>query len=107
MSEKPEIYWTIQAKSDLRYIFEWIKENSQSVETATKIRNQIVAKSKNIHFVEQYQTDEFLGEPFRRIIEGNYKIIYEIVTPKKIKIVIIFDTRQNPIKLEGKNKQTL
>lgn len=103
MNEKIEIYWTAQAKSDLKYIFEWIKENSQSVETATKIRNSIVAKSKDIHFVEQYQPDEFLGEPFRRMIEGNYKIIYEVVNSKKIKIVIIFDTRQNPIKLKKRN----
>lgn len=99
MNEKIEVYWTVQAKSDLKYIFEWIKENSQSVEIATKIRNSIVVKSKDIHYVEQYQTDEFLGEPFRRMIDGNYKIIYEVVNPKKIKIVIIFDTRQNPIKL--------
>lgn len=97
-----EIYWTAQAKSDLKYIFEWIKETSQSVEIATKIRNSIVTKSKEILFAEQYQTDEFLGEPFRRMIAGNYKIIYEIIAPKKIKIVIIFDTRQDPKKIEKK-----
>src|SRR5690554_1012064 len=102
MAEEIAIYWTAQAKSDLKYIFEWINEISKSVETATKIRNSIVAKSKDIQFTEQYQTDEFLGEPFRKMIEGNYKIIYEIVNPKKIKIVIIFDTRQNPIKLKRK-----
>jgi plasmid stabilization system protein ParE len=102
MNEKIEVYWTAQAKSDLKYIFEWFKENVKPVEIATKIRNSIVAKSKDIHYVEQYQVDEFLGEPFRKMIEGNYKIIYEVVNPKKIKIVIIFDTRQNPIKLKRK-----
>lgn len=104
MVKKIDVYWTAQAKSDLKYIFDWIKETSKSVEAATKVRDSIVEKSLNIHFTEQYQIDEFLGEPYRRMIEGNYKIIYEVVNSKEIKIVIIFDVRQNPVKLKEKRR---
>ncbi|MNL51362.1 hypothetical protein D3C87_1744550 [compost metagenome] len=63
-----------------------------------------MVQSKNIHFVEQYQVDEFLGEPYRRMIIRDYKIIYKIHSQTEIRILQIFDTRQNPIKLTEENE---
>lgn len=60
----------------------------------------IVLQSKNIHFVAQYQIDEFLGEPYRRMIVRDYKIIYKIHSDTEIRILQIFDTRQDLIKLK-------
>lgn len=96
--QKPiKILWDNQAKSDLKLIFEFIK--LKSIQGAKNVVRDIVAQSKNIYFVEQYQADEFLGEPYRRMIVRDYKIIYKIHSQTEIRILQIFDNRQSPIKL--------
>lgn len=98
MSKPINIFWDNQAKADLRLIFEFIK--LKSLQGAINVIRDIVAQSKNIHFTEQYQVDEFLGEPYRRMIVRDYKIIYKIHSETEIRILQIFDTRQNPIKIK-------
>ena len=92
------IVWDNQAKADLKFIFEFIK--LKSPQEARNIIRDIVIQSKNIYFVEQYQVDEFLGEPYRRIIVRDYKVIYKIHSETEIRILQIFDTRQNSLKLK-------
>lgn len=87
------IIWDELAKSDLKLIFEFIK--LKSLPGAKNVIRDIVSQSKTIHFVEQNQVDEFLGEPFRRMIVGNYKIIYKVHSVFEIRILQIFDTRQD------------
>lgn len=76
----------------------------KSPQGAKNVIRDIVTQSKNIHFVEQYQVDEFLGEPYRRMIVRDYKIIYKIHSETEIRILQIFDTRQNPVKLKKENE---
>ena len=97
---KIKILWSDGAKADLLHIFNWVKEASGSLEVAINIRNSIIQRSKEIHFVEQYQTDEYLGEPFRRMIVHHYKIIYKPQNNLQIRILKIFGTRQDPKKLK-------
>jgi addiction module RelE/StbE family toxin len=97
--QKPiKILWDNKAKSDLKLIFEFIK--LKSLQGAKNVVMDIVTQSKNIYFVEQYQADEFLGEPYRRMIVRDYKIIYKIHSQTEIRILQIFDTRQNPVKIK-------
>jgi hypothetical protein len=42
---------------------------------------------------------DHLGQAHRRVIEGNYKIIYK-VTDDAIIVTDVFDTRQNPSKMK-------
>ncbi|MFV5702803.1 type II toxin-antitoxin system RelE/ParE family toxin [Flavobacterium sp. XS2P12] len=98
--QKPiTILWDNQAKADLKLIFEFIK--LKSPQGAKNVIRDIVVQSKNIHFAKQYQEDEFLGEPYRRIIVRDYKIIYKIHSEREIRILQIFDTRQNLSKLKN------
>ena len=92
------ILWDNQAKADLKLIFEFIR--LKSPQGAKNFITDIVAQSKNIHFTNQYQVDEYLGEPFRRMVVRNYKIIYKVHSETEIRILQIFDTRQNPSKLK-------
>jgi addiction module RelE/StbE family toxin len=92
------ILWDNEAKADLKLIFEFIK--LKSPQGARNVIRDILLQSKNIHFVKQYQLDEFLGEPYRRMIVRDYKIIYKIHSETEIRILQIFDTRQNSIKLK-------
>ncbi len=97
MKKPIQILWDNQAKADLKLIFEFIK--LKSPQGAKNVIRDIIIQSKSIHFAEQYQIDEFLGEPYRRMVVRNYKIIYKIQSETEIRILQIFDTRQNPIKL--------
>lgn len=87
------VLWDNQAKADLKLIFEFLK--LKSLQGAKNVINDIVSQSKNIHFSKQYQVDEFLGEPYRRMIVRDYKIIYKIHSEAEIRILQIFDARQN------------
>ena len=98
MKKPINILWDNQAKADLKLIFEFIK--LESLQGAKNVINDIVTQSKNIQYTKQYQVDEILGEPFRRIIVRDYKIIYKIHSETEIRILQIFDCRQNPIKLK-------
>ena len=92
------ILWDNQAKADLKILFEFIR--LKSPQGARSVISDIVFQSKNIHFVEQYQVDEFLGEPYRRMIVRDYKVIYKIHSETEIRILQIFGTRQNSVKLK-------
>ncbi|WP_395053873.1 type II toxin-antitoxin system RelE/ParE family toxin [Flavobacterium sp.] len=98
MNKPIKILWDNEAKADLKLIFEYLKLKSE--QAAKNVIKDIILQSKSIHFTEQYQLDEFLGEPFRRMIVRNYKIIYKVQNNTEIRILQIFDTRQNPIKLK-------
>ena len=98
MIKVEKVKWDNQAKADLKLIFEYIKLDS--LQNAKKVINEIISHSKSIKFVEQYQVDEILGEPYRRMIVRDYKIIYKIHSETEIRILQIFDSRQNPIKLK-------
>ncbi len=84
---KFKIEWSKQALSDLKKI------------------NKIVSRSKiyliynspeKIIFPEQYQYDT-IREDCRRIIEGNYKILYQFKN-NEIRIIRIFNSLYDPIK---------
>ena len=96
MKKPIRILWDNQAKADLKLIFEFLQ--IKSAQGAKNVIKDIVNQSKNIHFVEQYQVDEFLGQPYRRMIVRDYKIIYKIHSETEIRILQIFDTRQNQFK---------
>ncbi|MGC4128092.1 MAG: type II toxin-antitoxin system RelE/ParE family toxin [Bergeyella sp.] len=95
-----QIIWSERAISDLKIIYDWILEMSGSEETAERIRTKIINKSKRIIFPEQYQTDEILGEPYRRMFISHYKIVYKPDTENAIHILKIFDTLQDPQKIK-------
>jgi addiction module RelE/StbE family toxin len=94
-----KIVWDLEAKDDLKNIFNYYK--LVSIKVAKKLVNDIVTHTKEICFVEQYQTDEYLGEPFRRMIISHYKIVYKVHSETEIRVLQIFDTRQNQKKLRN------
>jgi plasmid stabilization system protein ParE len=94
-----KVIWTLKAENDLNSIFEKVKEKTLSKKLAQNVVNDIFETSTNIHFIEQYQVDEFLGKPYRRIIIRNYKSIYVSKNENEILILHVFNTFQSPSKL--------
>lgn len=98
MNRKLEIIWSPLAKDSLKEIFLFHKKFSES--SAIKLKNQLVNAPKSIHFSKQYQIDD-INPNFRRIIVGDYKILYK-VSDRKLLILDIFCTLQSPEKLSRK-----
>ncbi len=96
-----EIAWSEFSQSALKDIFNYYNKYA-SKKIAVKIKNQILNSTKHlINNPEIGQTEillEELNENHRYIVTGNYKVIYKI-TDNHILITDVFDTRQNPVKM--------
>jgi len=97
-----KIIWTDFAIQNLKDIFDYYSKNANK-KVAHKIRKQILASTKQlIQNPESGQTElnlELLNQKYRYLVVGNYKVIYNFVQDE-IRIVDIFDARQNPLKIE-------
>lgn len=91
-----KVIWTEVASEDIERIWKFYAE--KSISAADKVVNKIYATGNNIKFPQQYQVDENLGKPFRRMVTLHFKIIY-LEFRGKILITNVFDTRQNPEKM--------
>ncbi|PIB33044.1 hypothetical protein BFP78_01930 [Gaetbulibacter sp. 5U11] len=94
-----KVEWSKHAEKDIKHIFERTIKKIKSKQLALNVVNDIYETCLNINFVTQYQADEYLGLPYRRMIVRHFKIIYTSVNDTEIKILHIFDTYQNPKKL--------
>jgi plasmid stabilization system protein ParE len=92
---KFEIFWTSNAKEDLKEIYISLK-NKISKEAAIKIRNELFNCTNQIVFAEQFQSDEYRLD-CRRIVIRNFKILYQI-RENSIFVIRVFNSFQNPIK---------
>lgn len=92
---KPLVFWTQNAKEDLKEIYFSLKKGVDK-ETALKIRDELFKCTDHIVFAEQFQLDEYRFD-CRRIIVRNYKILYQI-KENSIFVVRVFNTFQNPLK---------
>lgn len=102
------IFWTDFAKNELRQIFDYHKDKAGST-IAKKLVNGIYKTTLLlIEKPEIGQKEELLaGRPqgFRYLVHTNYKIIYWINSEHhRIEISDVYDTRQNPIKIQRNKK---
>jgi len=96
MANLIRVIWSNEAKADLKYIHDRILRKTKSETNAKNVKNDILNASKNIEFTEQYQVDEFLGEPFRRIIVRHFRLVYFVESKTSIIILEVFDSYRNP-----------
>lgn len=99
-----EVYWTQFAEDKLTDIFEYYHYNA-GVKVAQNLVNGIIDESLKL------RTNSFIGQKedlllnrvqeYRYLVFNNYKIIYWIDDINKMIFVShVFDTRQNPIKMD-------
>jgi len=97
------VYWTQFAEDKLEDIYTYHKYKAGK-RTANKLVNELVDVTldldQNPHIG---QKEEFLSnrlQEFRYVVYKNYKIIYWIDIPNKMLLISnVFDTRQNPLKI--------
>jgi mRNA-degrading endonuclease RelE of RelBE toxin-antitoxin system len=83
---KYKIKWSDSAKNDLKRLNTII--SNAKLDAIYKAPEQII-------FPEQFQIDDYRKD-CRRIIEGNYKILYQFEN-NEIRIVKIFNSLHDPI----------
>lgn len=100
-----KIYWTDFAKAELKKIFDYYKKEA-SLTVAKKLvvgitRETLKLKPHSTNAIGQKEELlESYSEEIRYLVYKNYKIIYWINLKKNsIEILDVFDTRQNPIKI--------
>ena len=83
------INWTFQAKEDLKAIAEYISKDSKRYAKFQVIRLKERTKILKTHVFTGKIVSEINREDIRELIEGNYRIIYKIVTDNRIDILTI------------------
>ena len=93
------LQWSEQSKADLKEIFRYIK-NAESSERAKYVVTEIRNVANEIIFFPTKHAIEpvIINETVRYAVKWSYKILFTI-GEKKINIVRIFHTAQNPNKL--------
>ncbi len=99
-----EIYWTDFSKKELKNIFDYYKENA-SLNIAKTLVIGITKEAAKLKKQPAIgQEEELLAKDsrhFRYLVFKSYKIIYWTNLEKnRIEVFDVFDTRQNPIKMQ-------
>jgi plasmid stabilization system protein ParE len=103
-----KVIWSDFATETLRDIYVYYKEAAGKT-TADRIKHTIFSATKQLvkypgsGRVEEHLT--ILGEDHRCLIKGNYKIVYKPVK-EGILITDVFDTRQDPKKINVRSRKT-
>jgi toxin ParE1/3/4 len=104
MAKPIEIIWTIRSKNDLKQIYTQLCTQipeQKAFEVVQRIIDRVEQLSEMPEMGQREPLLTKLKKVYRRLVEGNYKIIYN-VADDTIYINRIFDTRQNPKKLSIK-----
>lgn len=93
-----KVVWTTPAKIKLREIFNYYRSIATE-RVAQKLRGKIIEKSRLLACNPRGGQREFLLEDmpyeYRRLVEGNYKIVYRIERDT-VFVVDIWDCRRDP-----------
>ena len=95
------IIWSDFASANLKDVFFYHKEVAGR-NIAQKLRKKIFSTTKQLEVQPLSGQIEFaldhLKEGHRYLVVGNYKIVYKVIG-ELILITDLFDTRQNPLKI--------
>ena len=102
------IIWTDFAYETVSEIYDYYKEKASTV-VAQKIKSEIFKATRNLKefpFSGHIELNlQKLDEGHRYLVKGNYKIIYK-ETPEGILITDVFDTRQDPVKINNPDRKS-
>ncbi len=90
-----QITWTENSKRDLKEIYTYIAFDSKyyAKETIIKLRQRTYILKSQISIGRI--VPEFDNKLIRELIEGNYRIIYKIISSNKIDIISVFHSKRD------------
>jgi len=102
-----KILWSNLAENSLISIYKYYREVA-GISIARKIRSEILVATNQLkRFPDSGQEEDLLKkleEGHRYLVKGHHKIIYRPVE-EGILITDVFDTRQNPIKMNNPERK--
>lgn len=90
-----KIIWSEKSKEDLKQIYHYIYFRSPFYAKRTVQKTQIL--KHNVHTGKV--VPEFKIDTIRELIEGNFRIVYQINNINKVEIVSIYHGRRDMTKL--------
>ena len=84
-----QISWTFQAKDDLKTIAEYIKLDSYRYAKLQVIKIKTRTHILKSHHQAGRVVPEIESDAIRELIEGNYRIIYKVISNSKVDILTI------------------
>ena len=94
-----KIIWTLQAKQDLKNIYEFWK--TKSVLGAKNVRSDILKSAKTVYYAKQYQVDDINPKYRSIVVRTYYKVLYREIK-NTIYIMGVISTHQSPDVLKGR-----
>ena len=98
-----KLFYTEQSLASLQECLDFFP-SEVSGQKVKEIRDRILAKADKLlttpYIGQQEEYLAHLNKDHRRLIEGNYKIIYRVLG-ENIYITDIFDNRQDPAKMKS------
>jgi len=90
-----QINWTFQAKDDLKSIAKYISIDSKryALFQILKLKKRTETLKTQVHSGKI--VSEIEDENIRELIEGNYRIIYKIISKKRVDILTIHHTSRD------------
>ena len=95
-----QINWTFQAKDDLKCIAEYIGRDSQKYAKLQVLRIRDRTKILKSHIEVGTVVPELEDETNREVIEGNYRIIYRVVSDSRTDILTVHHSARDLTKRE-------
>ena len=89
------INWTIQAKYDLKSIAEYISRDSKRYAKLQVVKIKTKTKILKSHIKIGKMVSEIDNRNIRELIEGNYRIIYKIVSKDQVDILTLHHTSRD------------
>ena len=101
MVKKYFLYWTPEAKKDLKPIFDYVA-SVESRERAFYVINGIMAKAREIQNIPtKHAREPYINQDnIRFAVKWSFKIVFEI-KENTVRILSIFHTAQSPEKIKG------
>jgi len=84
-----QINWTFQAKDDLKSISEYISRDSKKYAKLQILRIRERTKILKSHLEIGKIVPELDNETIRELIDGNYRIIYKVVSSGRVDILTV------------------
>lgn len=84
-----QIRWAFLALEDLREIFEFISRDSSRYAKIQVVKIRARTKALKKYPLAGRAVPEYTNENFRELIEGNYRIIYKIVSKDQVDILTV------------------
>lgn len=95
-----QINWTLQSKTDLKQIADYISLNSKRYAKLQVLKIKNKTNILKTHILIGKIVREIEDEKIRELIEGRYRIIYKIISKSQIDILTIHHTARD---LENRN----